>query len=412
MDSPIDGFKARGANYTFFNTDSFSSNSNPASGDTAIVFINADSGENYITVENNPGDRTSANLNAWHNGDRLVQDVAAKYSNVIVIIHTVGPILLEAWHDLPSVSAILIAHLPGQEAGDALMQVLYGDVSPSGHLPYTIAKSEEDYGTSAALVGFELGQPQDTFSEGLYIDYRHFNREKITPRYAFGHGLSYTTFSYSNATITPVTPLTAVPPTRPAKGETPAYSTAIPPASEAYWPENFNRIWRYLYSWLEKSDADTAAAIGAANTSTYPYPAGYSNTQTPGPPAGGAQGGNPALFDTAYSITVSVTNTGARSGRAVAQLYVQFPADIAIDTPIIQLRDFAKTATLGAGESETLQLRVTRKDLSVWDVVSQNWVVPSVEGDYGVWIGAASDTLGVRCGTAGGSCEEGVKSPL
>jgi hypothetical protein len=140
MDSPIDGFKARGANYTFFNTDSFPSNSNPASGDTAIVFINADSGENYITVENNPGDRTSANLNAWHNGDRLVQDVAAKYSNVIVIIHTVGPILLEAWHDLPSVSAILIAHLPGQEAGDALMQVLYGDVSPSGHLPYTNPK--------------------------------------------------------------------------------------------------------------------------------------------------------------------------------------------------------------------------------------------------------------------------------
>ncbi|KAF2659263.1 glycoside hydrolase family 3 protein [Lophiostoma macrostomum CBS 122681] len=410
MDSPIDGFKSRGANYTFFNTDSFPSNSNPTTGDTAIVFINADSGENYITVENNPGDRTSANLNAWHNGDQLVKDVAAKYTNVIVIIHTVGPILLEAWHDLPSVSAILIAHLPGQEAGDALMQVLYGDVSPSGHLPYTIPKSESDYPASASLVGFELGQPQDTFSEGLYIDYRHFNKEAITPRYAFGHGLSYTTFTYTNATITSVTPLTAIPPTRPAKGATPSYSTAIPPASEAYWPANFNRIWRYLYSWLEKADADAAAA--AANTSTYPYPAGYSNVQKAGPAAGGVQGGNPALFDIAYNISVVVTNTGRRSGKAVAQLYVQYPTGIDVDTPIIQLRDFAKTAELAGGESQTLEVRVTRKDVSVWDVGRQNWVVPSVEGDYGVWVGAASDALALRCGTASETCEEGVASPV
>jgi beta-glucosidase len=54
MDSPIDGFKSRSARYTFFNTDSFPSDSKPQPGDTAIVFISADSGENYITVENNP----------------------------------------------------------------------------------------------------------------------------------------------------------------------------------------------------------------------------------------------------------------------------------------------------------------------------------------------------------------------
>ncbi|KAF1842339.1 glycoside hydrolase family 3 protein [Cucurbitaria berberidis CBS 394.84] len=411
MDSPIDGFKARGATYQFFNTDSFPSNSNPSPNDTAIVFVSADSGENYITVENNPGDRTSSNLNLWHNGDKLIKDVAAKYANVVVVVHTVGPVILEEWHDLPAVKAILFAHLPGQEAGASLMQVLYGDVSPSGHLPYTLPKSESDYPQSVSLVGYQIGQPQDTFTEGLYVDYRHFNKAKVTPRYAFGHGLSYTTFAYSNATITAVTPLTATPPTRPAKGETPSYSTAIPPASEAYWPENFNRIWRYLYSWLDKNDADNAAK--AANSTTkYPYPEGYSNVQGPGPQAGGAQGGNPALFDVAYSISVTVSNTGSRPGKAVAQLYVQFPSTSTVDTPIIQLRDFEKTSTLAPGTSQTLNLRVTRKDLSVWDVVSQNWIIPVVDGDYGLWLGDSSDALHLRCGTARGSCAGEQTSPV
>ncbi|KAJ4286123.1 hypothetical protein N0V90_013472 [Kalmusia sp. IMI 367209] len=411
IDSPIDGLKSRGAKYTFFNSDSFPSNSNPSADDIALVFVTADSGENYITVENNPGDRDSSKLNLWHNGDNLVKDVAAKYSNVVVIVHTVGPVLLEQWHDLPSVKAVLFAHLPGQEAGDSLMQVLYGDVSPSGHLPYTVPKSEDDYPASVSLVGFQLGQPQDTFTEGLYIDYRHFNKEGITPRYAFGHGLSYTTFSFSNATISPVTQLTSTPPARPAKGNTPTYSTKIPPASEAYWPDNFNRIWRYEYSWLDKSDADNAAKIGNSTTK-YPYPAGYSNVQKPGVAAGGAQGGNPALFDVAYDISVTVTNTGKTAGKAVAQLYVQYPSGISFDTPIIQLRDFEKTKELAAGESQTVQLRVTRKDLSVWDVVSQNWIVPDVAGDYGIWIGDSSDTLKLRCGTKATTCTGGQASPV
>jgi len=230
------------------------------------------------------------------------------------------------------------------------MQVLYGDVSPSGHLPYTLPMSEDDYPDSLDLVGYEIGQPQDTFTESLYVDYRHYHKANVIPRYAFGHGLSYTTFSFSNATITSVMPLTATPPARPAKGETPSYSTAIPPASEAYWPANFDRIWRYLYSFLEKNEADAAAKIGNS-TSKYPYPAGYSNEQKPGPPAGGGEGGNPALFDVAYDVVVTVTNTGSRAGKAVAQLYLQFPSESTVDTPILQLRDFEKTSALEAGAS-------------------------------------------------------------
>ncbi|KAL5415290.1 hypothetical protein PMIN06_010772 [Paraphaeosphaeria minitans] len=412
MDSPIDGFKSRGANYSFYNSDSFPSNSNPTGNDVAVVFVTADSGENYITVEGNNGDRDSSKLNLWHNGDKLVKDVAAKYSSVVVVVHTVGPILMEQWIDLPSVKAVLFAHLPGQEAGDSLMQVLYGDVSPSGHLPYTVPKSEDDYPKSVSLVSnVILVQPQDTFTDGLYVDYRHFNKQGITPRYAFGYGLSYTEFSFSDATITPVIALTAAPPTRPAKGKPPTYSTNIPAASEAYWPDKFNAVFRYKYSFLAKNDADAAAKVGSS-TKKYPYPAGYSNVQTAGVAAGGAQGGNPALFETAYDISVTVKNTGKTTGKAVAQLYVQYPTGISFDTPIIQLRDFEKTKALAAGESQVVKLRVTRKDLSVWDVVSQNWVVPNVSGDYGIWIGDASDSLKLRCGTKAATCVGGQTSPV
>lgn len=134
-----------------------------------LVFISSDAGEGYITVEGHAGDRN--NLLAWHNGDALVQAVAKSCANTIVVAHTVGPIVIEAWADLPNVKAILIAHLPGQEAGSALADVLFGDESPSGKLPYTMGKKETDWGTSIITSGGGSAIPQ-SFSEGLYIDYK------------------------------------------------------------------------------------------------------------------------------------------------------------------------------------------------------------------------------------------------
>ena len=147
---------------------------------TAIVFINADSGEGYITVEGNAGDRI--NLDPWHSGNELVAAVAKVGKPTIVVIHSVGPIILESILANPSVVAIVWAGLPGQESGNALVDVLYGDVTPSGKLPYTIAKSESDYPTI-------VDAPNDPFTEGLYIDYRKFDAQNIQPRYEFGFGL-------------------------------------------------------------------------------------------------------------------------------------------------------------------------------------------------------------------------------
>ncbi|KAK3684979.1 glycosyl hydrolase family 3 N terminal domain-containing protein [Podospora appendiculata] len=415
FDDPITAIKKRAADVTFYNTDSFPSVPTPKSDDVTIVFINSDAGENSFTVEGNHGDRDSAKLAAWHDGDRLVQKAAEKYQNVVVVVHTVGPLLLESWIDLPSVKAVLFAHLPGQEAGESLANVLFGVSSPSGHLPYSITKSENDLPDSVAnLKGFAFGQVQDTYSEGLYIDYRYLNKFNIKPRFAFGHGLSYTSFNFTGAAIRAVTTLTSPAPSpRAAKAPTPHSSTTIPPAAEGSYPDGFNRIWRYLYSFLPANEANDAYAIGSAGDKKYNYPDGYTTTQTSGPAAGGGQGGNPALWDVAFEITLIVRNAGkTHPGKAVAQAYLQYPRGIAVDTPIIQLRDFAKTAELAPGAGEKVTLQLTRKDVSVWDVTAQNWVVPGLGGRFTVWIGEASDKLFTACYTDTLTCETGLVPPV
>ncbi|KAH9944529.1 beta-glucosidase [Epithele typhae] len=165
--------------------------------DVAFVFLTADSGEGYITVENNAGDRN--NLNAWHSGDALVKQVASVNKNTIVVVNTVGPILVEAWIDHPNVTGLVWSGLPGQEAGNSLVDVLYGAYNPSGRLPYTIGKAVTDY--SAQVITSGSGIVPIPYNEGLFIDYRHFDSAKIAPRYEFGFGLSYTTFDYSNLKI-------------------------------------------------------------------------------------------------------------------------------------------------------------------------------------------------------------------
>lgn len=110
---------------------------------------------------------------------------------------------MDAWIDHPNVTAVLYAGVPGQGSGHAIVDVLYGDVNPSGRLPYTVAQKESDYG---ALLNSTMDPSipaflQSDFEEGLYIDYRAFDAQNITPKYEFGFGLSYTTFGYANLTI-------------------------------------------------------------------------------------------------------------------------------------------------------------------------------------------------------------------
>lgn len=135
--------------------------------------------------------------------DDLVTNVAASCPNTIVVIHTVGIRLLDPWITNPNVTAVIIAHLPGSDSGPALVQLLYGEQSPSGKLPYTIPKQVSDYPVVYPDVpqSDNLDSPQSNFTEGAYIDYRAFDQKNIEPRFEFGFGLSYTTFEYSALNI-------------------------------------------------------------------------------------------------------------------------------------------------------------------------------------------------------------------
>jgi beta-glucosidase len=184
MSAPYDAIKARaaqdGGTVTLSSSDATSGASQAAGADAAIVVITSNSGEGYITVEKNAGDRND--LDPWHGGNALVQAVAAANKNTIVVVHSVGPVILETILNTPGVQAVVWAGLPGQENGNALVDVLWGLVSPSGKLPYTIAKKPADYGTAVV-------RGNDDFREGLYIDYRKFDQSKIEPRFEFGFGL-------------------------------------------------------------------------------------------------------------------------------------------------------------------------------------------------------------------------------
>ncbi|GME24794.1 putative beta-d-glucoside glucohydrolase protein [Neofusicoccum parvum] len=195
--APLDAIQPRaeaaGTTLTLSTTDDqASAASAAAAAETAIVFITADSGEEYLTVEGAAGDRL--NLDPWHDGNGLVAAAASAGKPVIVVANSVGAVILESILSHENVVAVVWAGIAGQESGNGLADVLYGDVSPSGKLPYTIAKAAEDYGTQ-----IETGD--DNFEEGLYIDYRHFDKAGIEPRYEFGFGLSYTNFTYSNLVV-------------------------------------------------------------------------------------------------------------------------------------------------------------------------------------------------------------------
>jgi beta-glucosidase len=118
--------------------------------------------------------------------DDLIAAVARANPRTIVVITSGSAVGMSRW--AAKVPAILQAWLPGEEGGNAIADVLSGMVNPSGRLPVTIAAAAKDL------------PPEDA---GLFPGYRWFDRNAIDPLFAFGHGLSYTSFEYSNLTVTP-----------------------------------------------------------------------------------------------------------------------------------------------------------------------------------------------------------------
>ncbi|KUI64586.1 putative beta-glucosidase D [Cytospora mali] len=149
--------------------------------DACVVFANAFSGEG--------GDRSEL-----HNTeqDALVNEVASNCNNTIVVINTTGPRLVDGFIENENVTAVVYGGALGEQSGNAIIDVLYGTVNPSGKLAHTLAKNESDYNVETSYLA------QINFTEGNYVDYKYFDKYNVTPRYEFGYGLSYTTFEYSS----------------------------------------------------------------------------------------------------------------------------------------------------------------------------------------------------------------------
>jgi beta-glucosidase len=291
----------------------------PAPPDVCLVFLK--------TWATEGADRPSL-LADW-DSTAVVEAVAAFCNNTVVVTHNSG-IVMMPWADNPNVTAIIAAHFPGQESGNAIVDVLYGDVNPSGKLPYTIAFNQSDYSfapiaNSTALLETEDPNAwQSDFAEGLLIDYRHFDYYNLSVQFEFGFGLSYTNFSMSNLTV--------------------------------------NRVY---------SGGDISA--------------------TP-PPASTAPGGNPTLYDVLFRAEAVVSNTGKVAGATVAQLYLLLPqvSGSQTPTPLRVLRGFEKVS-VQPGRSAAVTFDIMRRDISYWDTEQQEWVIAA--GSIGAAVGFSSRDL-------------------
>jgi beta-glucosidase len=130
--------------------------------------------------------------------DDLIQAVAKANRNTIVIFNAGAPITMSKWAD--SVPAILDMFYGGQEGGHGIADVLFGDVNPSGKLPFSFIKEWKDSPAYGHYPGVNL---RVDYAEGIYVGYRYFDKHNIALQYPFGYGLSYSKFDYSGFQVTP-----------------------------------------------------------------------------------------------------------------------------------------------------------------------------------------------------------------
>jgi beta-glucosidase len=173
-----------------------------------------------ITIGRNAGEgRDRKTENDFYLSDAekaLIKNVAAAYharsKKVIVIINTGGVIDAASWRD--DVDAILLAWQGGQEAGNAVTDILSGKVNPSGKLASTFPVKYEDDPSSKNFPGKEFPEKattgmlgmkaipgEVTYEEGIYVGYRYYNTFGVKPAYEFGYGLSYTDFKYDKLAL-------------------------------------------------------------------------------------------------------------------------------------------------------------------------------------------------------------------
>jgi beta-glucosidase len=229
--------------------------------------------------------------------DLLVRTVVAANPRTIVVVASGGPVLMPWLEEVP---AVLECWYGGQEQGNALADVLFGDVTPSGKLPVTFPRSDHDTPVSSPQQ-YSRTENVARFSEGLAVGYRGYDQRGIEPLFPFGYGLSFTSFAFDKLHVVPET--------------------------------------------TEDSE--------------------------------------PIL------VSFELTNTGARTGAEVAQIYLGLPASTG--EPPKRLVGWAKVE-LEPGETREVTVMLDPKasshPLSYWNVKTNGW--QTAGGDYQVYVGASS----------------------
>ncbi|MCL2658981.1 MAG: glycoside hydrolase family 3 C-terminal domain-containing protein [Acidobacteriaceae bacterium] len=170
---------------------------------------------NYAAAIAAARDSRTAIVFAWSRGrpgfalpgdqDKLIEDVASVNPDTIVVLNVCQPIAMP-W--LGKVKAVLLMWWPGDEGGWAAADVLLGKTSPAGRLPFTWPRRAEDMPAADPAYPERTGKGVDgktVFSEGIFVGYRWLDRQGKDPLFAFGFGLSYTQFEYSDLTVQPAT---------------------------------------------------------------------------------------------------------------------------------------------------------------------------------------------------------------
>jgi len=253
-------------------------------------------------------------LTLAHNQDALIAAVTAANPHTVVVIESGSPVLMP-WVD--SAAAIVEAWYAGSDGANALGNVLFGSVNPSGKLPNTFPKSDADlphptitqpppesrhFDGAVTPEKWAAGLPafQVTYDEGIKVGYKWYDAEKKPVLFPFGFGLSYTTYRYSGLTVTP--------------------GDKVP--------------------------------------------------------------------DGKVKVSFTVTNTGARDGAEIAEVYAALPASA--EEPPKRLIGWSKVQ-LKAGEKKTVDLEIDPKYLSIYDEAKDGWTL--LPGEYTILAGGSSDKL-------------------
>lgn len=245
------------------------------------------------TYDSEGADRKDMRLPDGQN--ELIKALAEVNRKLAVVMLSGSPVEMP-WVD--QVPAIVQMWFAGQEGGQAIAKVLFGDVNPSGKLPVTFPKA---YGDTPTGRNGDYQEAVCDYKEGVLVGYRHYDYYGIEPLFPFGHGLSYTTFEVSEPAIV-------------SQGE-----------------------------------------------------------------------------DGTVTCSCKVVNTGSRSGKCVVQLYVEAPKSDDVIRPLRELREFAKTAELAPGATETLTFRLAPRAWQYFHPVTRQWT--RTPGEYRIRFAFSSREL-------------------